>query len=138
MPTYSTMTLYKSEFGVRDTVEADSPADVVAELERREAEPDFWSAGRYIDDSAGPNEFLVFDADGETVFEATVPLISAERYAELEHAGDCHENLLNALRSISENDNACDCHDRSWYGDGHDTQCPISVAGKAITDATTN
>ena len=114
MPTFNTVTLYKCEYGVRAEIEAESPAGVVDELQRREAEPDFWDAAKYIDDSAGPTEFMVIDDDGETVADTTVPMIDGERYAVLENAERCHEPLLTASRELA--------HNTVWYEEGDQTR----------------
>ena len=43
--------------------------------------------------------------------------------------------LLETLRIVTEDEEICTCHARSWFGDHHDTQCPITMAGDAIAKA---
>jgi len=44
--------------------------------------------------------------------------------------------LLEILRTKARDKEICTCHTRSWYGNRHDTQCPISIASDAIAEAT--
>jgi len=44
--------------------------------------------------------------------------------------------LLESLRTIAGDKESCTCHTRSWYGNHHDTQCPIRIARAAIAAAT--
>lgn len=56
-----------------------------------------------------------------------------ERYAMLFTASP---SMLVTLTAIAADADACTCHARSWYGKGHDTQCPIRLANDAIAEAT--
>lgn len=55
-------------------------------------------------------------------------------------ACDCREaahteevaRLRSALSAIAAEGDACTCHVRSWYGSGHDTACPITIARMAL------
>lgn len=42
--------------------------------------------------------------------------------------GLCSGDNLGTLwaREMTEED--CDCEDRGWYGDGHDSECPLTYA----------
>jgi hypothetical protein len=44
--------------------------------------------------------------------------------------------LFESLLTIAGDKESCTCHTRSWYGNHHDTQCPIRIASDAIADAT--
>jgi len=43
-----------------------------------------------------------------------------------------------ALQAIASDEEACTCASRSWYGKGHDTQCPIRLATDVLALATPN
>ena len=47
-------------------------------------------------------------------------------------------HLRDALQIIAGDREACTCQSRSWYGTGHDTQCPRRIAADALAKATTN
>jgi hypothetical protein len=47
-------------------------------------------------------------------------------------------HLRDALEIIAGDREACTCQSRSWYGTGHDTQCPRRIAADALAKATTN
>lgn len=39
------------------------------------------------------------------------------------------ESVLSACGVVSDYDEVeCDCNDRSWYGDDHDSACPVTIA----------
>lgn len=43
------------------------------------------------------------------------------------------EEVLDACAITTEYDYAeCDCAERSWYGDDHDTACPVRIAREAL------
>ena len=41
-------------------------------------------------------------------------------------------HMRDALEIIAGDREACTCQSRSWYGTGHDTQCPRRIAGDAL------
>jgi hypothetical protein len=84
-----------------------------------------------IDDCEGENMAALVDVVGDTDlcesriidFQPQLVLKSAAR-------------LLDALQAIARDEHACTCHVRSWYGQGHDTQCPVRIAGDSVAQAT--
>lgn len=40
----------------------------------------------------------------------------------------CSGDSLKTLWSKELTENDCDCGERSWYGEGHDEECPLSYA----------
>jgi len=43
--------------------------------------------------------------------------------------------MLEALRAIAADPDACTCHTRGWYGELHDTQCPVRIALDTLSQA---
>lgn len=43
--------------------------------------------------------------------------------------------LLAVLENIVQDEAVCDCEERGWYGDTHDSACPITVVSVAISRA---
>lgn len=40
--------------------------------------------------------------------------------------------MYDALRMIADDSEACTCNKRSWYGEGHDSACPVGIARETL------
>ena len=84
-----------------------------------------------IDDCDGENTAALVDVVGDADYVQS-RIIDFEPQLLLKNA----LRLLDALQAIAHDEDACTCHQRSWYGEGHDTQCPLRIAADSVAWAT--